>query len=162
METKEINGKLFIIPNAPTGKSDDMKDEDWNLIRESLDRILFPYGLEASEEANVEVWAFSPEVDNWSDHWSDFYEWLGGENVSIESPLSEEECKARWRRAISNSFPKYLPVEILRNLKEGDTLTLYRFDGLKVNLKIAQLDGRYRQFGTFEKVLEQLCPMKKP
>lgn len=77
----------------------------------------------------VEIWVTGENSDNWGCH--------GFSNHEVG-----------W-------FPYALPVSLLENLKEGDTISI-KLDGEEFHLTAEQLSFRYRSFGPFEDVLEGL------
>ena len=138
MENKTIKGRIFIIPNSPFKKSVE-GDESWQRLVENLAPRLKNFGLKVEDnEPMVQVWAANEECDNFSNHYSHYAKMLGEEEV------------------YNKRFPSYLPYSIIKDLKEGETLTLRREDGLVIELVADQLNTRYRRFGKFEECLSDL------
>lgn len=52
--------------------------------------------------------------------------------------------------------PGILPYRVLKDVKEGDSIDLVSKSGQKINLRFNQADYRYRRFGKFEEVTEQV------
>lgn len=144
MEEKQIEGKIFIIPNAPYTKKelgwmDESKWYKWVDMAQKY--MLNNFGLTV-EEPMIQVWAGNEICDNFSDHMVKFAKMIG-ENEAIEV-------------ARENRFPSHLPYSVVKDLKEGDTLTLRHKNGVVFNLKVSQTTTRYARFGNFEDVLEKL------
>jgi hypothetical protein len=77
----------------------------------------------------VEIWTTSKESDNWNRH---------------GHPRLKE-----------NKFPGYLPYRLLKDKKEGDTLTL-SMHGKSFVLRLVQSQYRYSPYGKFEDILRDL------
>jgi hypothetical protein len=140
-----INGDVFIIPNDLCRVSDFLPCSQEHVIEN-----LKNFGFNEIDESTllVQVWATGPEVDNWSCHgW--LPEFLDNEEINSIGELSIER------------FPDYLPVSLFIGMKEGDNVMINTKPeeslkkGLKITLKLAQLKYRYRNWGPFEKVLQQ-------
>ena len=131
-----FNGEFFIIPTSASEFSDDADDYWSRDINKEMEKFGF---TPKPGDKFVEVWAASPddENSNWSAHWWEFQKMTGLEN---------------------DRFPLYLPYKFLKNLEEGDTLELRRNDGVTFKITANQLSYRYRRFGRFEKVVNQLVP----
>lgn len=148
---KKINAKLFIIPNHPYTKQElgwfDMKDwENWaNRTQSLLDNF---EGNLTVEEPMIQVWATNNECDNFTDHM-----WQYAEMIGIL--LSQEESEEDYKKIREERFPSHLPYSLLKGLKEGETLTLRRKDGVEFEFELSQMTTRYA-FGNFEEVLEKL------
>lgn len=131
-----FNGEFFIIPNSASTFSDDANDYWSRDICKEMKRFGF---TPQKGDKFIEVWVATPddENSNWSAHRWEFQRMTGIEN---------------------DRFPLYLPYKFLKNLEEGDTLELRRNDGRVFRITANQLSYRYRRFGAFEKVLNQLVP----
>ena len=81
------------------------------------------------DELLYQVWACSDQQDNWH----------------------EDE------QAPYDAFPSYLPLSILKDLKEDDSISLKFNSGFKCTLKVSQLRHRYQnQGGAFETLRNEL------
>ena len=95
-----------------------------------LERIL---GISLKEnEPVVRVWAHSKDKSNWSEgcYWT----------FSEMHPKKEKQDIKYTRR--ENTFPSHLPLFLIDDKKEGDTIDL-KVCGLPVRLKCDQLHSRY-------------------
>ena len=57
-------------------------------------------------------------------------------------------------------FPTYLPLKMLKDLKEGEKITLTYKTGKQVELTAQQLGVRYENHGSFDVVLKKLMAKK--
>ena len=92
MEEKQIEGKIFIIPNAPYTKKelgwmDESKWYKWVDMAQKY--MLNNFGLTV-EEPMIQVWAGNEICDNFSDHMVKFAEMIG-ENEAIEVAKADDE-----------------------------------------------------------------------
>ena len=139
MNAKTINGKIFIIPNTAVKESDFFEKERYDKFLDAQNQVLSQFEDLRAEQPMIQVWAFNKACDNFSCHHGTFAEMLGSE---------EDEYR----------FPTYLPFSVLKDLKEGETITLKMKNGVEFRLVASQTTTRYRDFGTFEEVLTRLCP----
>jgi len=135
-----IKGKFFIVPNSISsfwsfggndGKADLLKSLDPASYWADAGPLeeCFDKRFEVKEgDMFMEVWFCSEASDNWVDH-------------------GHPQLKAFNMRN--------LPLRLLKNLKEGDTLT-FRFNGIPVELEAAQAEFRYGRFGLFQDIVGML------
>ena len=163
MEKQVISGDVFIIPNGLFCPSNTwVKGEDnlpfnevWEKkckkYREDREHFQKTSGIQefATSAGLVEVWCTTPglEDSNWSCHGIDCLE-----EPKREEFASLDEYRAARKR---NFFVSYLPIELFNNKVEGDTVEFKSIWGT-VKLKLNQLSYRYRRYGSFEAVLDQL------
>ena len=152
MKTNEIiRGNVFIIPNPAISYSDETRNLSfWHKMEELLqanaDHVT---SVRVEDNQYVQVWYCTSGSDNsnWVDHCIDGYPELKG-----------------WR-----PVSPYLPVELLKGHTEGQTITINlpvkktinetdveEMSTIKVALILSQNKYRYRNFGTFENVLDRL------
>jgi len=126
-----VKGDVFVIPNLAFRLCDDIAESTRDDIRTSLANV----GIEVSDtEELVQVWYRSAECDNWACHpWKAFPKFFG-----------------------SHGIPERLPLGLLKEVKEGDTLEMQWVGGPTIVITAAQLEGRYARFGRFEEVLEKI------
>ena len=157
---KTVTGKIFIIPNHPYTKKElgwyDMKN--WDKWAEKAQSLLNNFDGDITvKEPMIQVWAGNDDCDNFACHQMDYAEMIGVVNPGFSYDEMNEEVRKEMRNKIyNNSFPTHLPYTILKDLKEGDTLTLNRKDGVEIILEVSQETTRYARFGKFEEVLENL------
>jgi len=161
-----LSGDVFIIPtgllcpsntfvegedNLPFYKVWKKKCEKYREDREHYQKIS---GIKEFENSVglVEVWCTTPGLkdlkdSNWSCHGIDLLE-----EPKIEDFPSLDEYQAAVR---GNLFVSYLPIELFYNKVEGDTVEFESRWGT-IRLRLNQLSYRYREYGSFEEVLQQL------
>jgi hypothetical protein len=143
-----INGDFFVVPNYP------MKVSDW--VIEEISNEMVQYGREISllnnetfneDDPFIQVWIKTDSCDNCNDHRF---------NVIIDDEVYMTRIKGD------------IPYSIIKDLKEGETKTIVfpctayndRKERTKVNvpmtLTASQLKYRYRGFGTFHEVMNNL------
>ena len=146
MKTQEfIKGNIFIIPNSACTKNDFLLDS----YKGKAQELLLANGIQNDDEKLVQIWFFTPGNDdsNWVDHTIDGF----------------DELKY-WKPAIG-----YLPASLFADKDDGDVVTVnlpiekYDHDKnitmhttIKVQLKLDQLNARYRRFGSFAEVLKRV------
>lgn len=140
-----VNGDIFIIPNACAKVSELLPS-----AKEGMIKNLKRFGFDVNDDTIlIQVWATGPEVDNWSCHG-----WL-------PEFLTPEEINNIGKDISVKRFPTYLPVSLFQDAKEGQQVIIktkpeeHLKDGLTINLKLAQLEYRYSNWGPFEKVLQR-------
>lgn len=123
-----VNGFMFIIPNLSFTLGDDIAESTKDSIRRSLTNI----GIEvADDEELVQLWYHNEACDNWCCHqWKEFPQFFG-----------------------ANGLPEHLPLRMLEGITEGDILKMPFVGGISIQVRAAQLEGRYARFGRFEDVL---------
>jgi len=136
---KMIDGDVFVIPNSCCRVADLLPSSQEAMI-ENLRR----FGIDADmDTVLVQVWATGSKVDNWSCHG-----WL-------PEILNDEELDNADFLRISR-FPDYLPVDLFSGRVEGQIVTITTTEPkVTINLKLNQLQYRYKDWGPFEKVLQK-------
>lgn len=146
------NAEMFIIPNSAGRVTEFISKE--RAIREAQS-ICSSVGKDFDEnDPLVQVWICSDDLDteNLCRHGATVE--IEGEDYFLEYPEISE----------------YIPLSIIKDLKEGETATFgytniatinnndknIKVD-LMLNVKANQLDYRYSRFGTFESVLSKVC-----
>lgn len=157
-----INCDCFIVPNAAT-RADQRYSMGIQLAKKAAE-IAANNGFEYNEATDkfVQMWWTNSDIsDNFQDH---------GFNVHHEGKIY---------RFGHDIILDYIPETFFRDHKEGDILPItirlkpnwYTTENDKrniqeddlpefnvtFNLKLNQLDYRYRRFGTFEEVLKAVC-----
>lgn len=138
MEKKIYKADMFIIPNQITVEEKEIKDiiHSWWWDRYEK-RMSHLFGKEVAEKDKgrrrlVQVWITSPECENWSDH--------------VNNPVDKEI-----------RFPGNLPLWMVGNMKEGETIKIDLPEyNATLELTAQQLKYRYKDYGTFDNVLKQL------
>ena len=134
-----FNGDVFIIPNGLSVY------EDLRIMQEFYKDLCELNGVDPTGEQFVQVWICSDELNT--------------ENMSCHG--------FRVNGNYMNAFCGDLPVSLVKDLREGDTVTVnFRAypdinmgssdEIITMNLKLNQSDYRYRRFGNFEEVLRRL------
>ncbi len=149
---------MFIIPNSlqswrsdlwmePLSKMEDRPAKALNFKMRTEE--LRPFGIETKlDDIFVQVWIHCDGSDNLTDH-------------GLSDRQIKELFPSSGQRIVDDPdgcvfAPGFLPVRLLLNKKEGDTITLTTVDGADWEIKLNQLDYRYGHFGRFEEVLETL------
>ena len=127
--TPDFTPGIFIIPNPAPRLGSFISDYmRWD-VAAACRKAGHPLPSMSDDQVVVQVWACSPNCDNWGSHrWE-------GERLPWTS---------------------YLPLESLKGLKEGDTLRVLNPAGEPADLEVSQLGFRYRRFGTFEETLAKV------
>lgn len=133
-----ISFEAFIVPNNLV-KWETMP----NYLKERLAADLRRFGIEPDEGEYAQVWILS--------------ESLGLENAT-DHGLDREVCETLGLDYAKRGYyaPGYLPVSLIRGLKEGDSVTTTSENGTNIVIKFEQKPYRYGRFGRFEEVLEYL------
>ena len=138
-----IYGDMFIIPNEASEYRSFMP-----CAKESVREKLEYLGIKEPKENEklVQVWFTGSGEDNWN-HPGALCRLAG-----IKEP--ELDDKDRWLKAYITS---YLPESLLKDLKEGDTITIdYNNFNCTLVLTAKQLGYRYSDMGKFEDALKQV------
>jgi len=142
--TTVVNLTAFIIPN-PAAKLKEFG-------KSSRNHLIAPctvLGIPASndpEEKWINMWILGddPKNDNFSCHgYSDHY----------VSDLGLEYYKKPTPEFFA---PKYIPLNVLREIKEGDTKEFESWNGVKVRITFEQKGHRYERHGKFEETLRNI------
>ena len=130
------------------------------------------FGITLTEgEYLVQIWATGSGSDNWSSHGNmelckflfpeqSFQKALEAlEELKNSRVLSEDEYEEKLEEAEKLlprfRFPLYLPLKVMENLKEGESIRL-TINGKKIELVAKQLAYRYRRFGSFQEVIQSV------
>lgn len=148
---KIIIGECFIIPNHPATKqelfwSEETEEEKEKKFKEFMKKWVHSKIAVPMDETYIEVWCVTPGKKG--SNWGSGFEMVSPENWDKDLDLEENEN-------LGEQFPKWLPLCLLKDLKEGDVIYLNSKWGL-VELHMRQLRYRYRRFGNFEEVLKQI------
>lgn len=127
---KEFNLEFFIIPNSASEFSA-IPDHAKPWYTEPV----ADFGIELKDDDKmVEIWITGEGEDNISAHgWPDH----------LRDALGIPEKR---------HYLRTLPAWVLKELREGDYLTLTAKNGNTIHLTAAQEKYRYRRFGSFEEV----------
>lgn len=137
MENNVINGEMFVVPNSAT-----KFDSKYQSSITSMKEISSVYNMEVTDETLlVEIWVTDDNSENWSCHGvpescQSIAEWLPG----ARSPLGLQ-------------WPSYIPYDLVKDLKEGETLDVNFPNGYIVKLTANQKSYRYKRYGNFEEVV---------
>ena len=132
-EKKVFNVDIFIIPN-------EMYDinSDWNKnnpsnkwIEDKCSKVL---GMKSESGKYIQIWTVGHDCDNWS--------------------CSCDHCPANIEGDEGFRYPELIPIELVRDLKEGETKTV-ETGTMVINMTAKQLSYRYRSFGAFEEVMKR-------
>ena len=168
MEKKIFTGDFFIIPNSFEKFQTNSENPWYGRIAKEMKN----FGITLTEgEYLVQIWATGSGSDNWSSHGNtelnkflfpeqSFQKALEALEVLKNSRiLSEDEYEEKLEEAeklISRfRFPAYLPLKVMENLKEGESIHL-TINGKEVELVAKQLEYRYRRFGSFQAVIQSV------
>ena len=165
---KVFKGDFFIIPNS----FEKFKSESENPWYGRIAKEMSNFGITLTEgEYLVQVWATGSGSDNWGCHGNmelnkflfpeqSFQAALEALEVLKNSRiLSEDEYEEKLEEAEKLlprfRFPAYLPLKVLENIKEDETICL-TINGKKIVLTAKQLAYRYRNFGSFQVVIQKV------
>ena len=165
---KVFKGDFFIIPNSFEKYQSSSENPWYGRITKEMKE----FGITLTEgEYLVQVWATGSGSDNWSSHGNmeltkflfpeqSFQAALEALEVLKNSRiLSEDEYEEKLEKAEKLlprfRFPAYLPLKVLENIKEDETICL-TINGKKIVLTAKQLAYRYRNFGSFQVVIQKV------
>ena len=139
------HGDVFIIPNG-LSSYESMKKYNDGKDRSDVQFTCEENGVKCTDETKfVQIWATSPECDNWNCHYG-----------APEEFVENRELHGYFRHMRGTCwFPDILPVDIFAGKKEGDTV-IVSLSGIKCSLTLAQTKHRYESFGNFEVCLQNL------
>lgn len=148
---KVIVGECFIIPNAPATKqelfwSEETEEKKEEKFKSFMQKWVHNKIQVPTDSTYIEVWCVTP--DKKGSNWGSGFEMVSANNW--DKDLNSEE-----NENLGEQFPKYLPLCLIKDLKEGDKIVFPTKWGL-VELTMRQLAYRYRRFGKFEEVLQKL------
>ena len=144
-----VEGDIFIVPLTPFFRESFFTEEQYQFWKNGELRRLQAFGINDVDTFNIQVWATNSACDNFTCHQKDYYSMLEGiSKEEVKTLFPEEELY----KIIS--FPLTLPYRLLKDLKEGDTLTLHHENGTVFKLTARQLTYRYESFGKFEDALK--------
>ena len=128
-------GDLFIVPNSAYTLKSALNPELFIAECEKLSKTL-NMSIDPQSAILIEVWTCDKISEdnggcgNWHCHYKE---------------VNDEEIH----------FPFYLPASLFGGKKEGDIISL-TCNGFDIELTLDQLDYRYRRFGPFEKILNEI------
>lgn len=143
MKNYTFNANMFIIPNGIHTSNGCCYEMNRRSVNARFEELGIDYHIESGEKL-VQIWSCGCDSDNWSDHHLPYEirELLG---------FNEDDGFVR--------FHDLLPVSWFTGKKEGDIVTVNFTKNdvtVTVNFKLSQLDYRYRRFGKFEEVFNDL------
>lgn len=130
----------FCVPNYATRFGDFVSpQQDWQIKRLTLLGIPAPVG---DNDLMIEVWLHTEKQDNLTDHGipDAMCQALGAQQKSLDGELYYQEYA-----------PSVIPLSVLKDVKEGDSLTFTAPSGAKVRITFSQEGRRYSEFGDFAK-----------
>ena len=165
---KVLKGDFFIIPNSFEKYQSSSENPWYGRIAKEMKE----FGISLTEgEYLVQVWATGSGSDNWSCHGNmELNKFLfpeqsfqaaikALEELKNSRILSEDEYEEKLEEAEKLlprfRFPAYLPLKVLENIKEDETICL-TINGKKIVLTAKQLAYRYRNFGSFQVVIQKV------
>jgi len=141
-----ISGHFFIVPNGFLSLDDEyMADFAKQRIRERIERCGWTV---EDDEPLVEVWFTSDDCDNWASH---YYE-----------PFMERKSESEDKNKRGYSYlTHYIPFRLIQGLREAGDLVFMWTNGITgeekvVRVTAAQLNFRYRRFGAFHELIQEL------
>lgn len=165
---KVFKGDFFVIPNS-FEKFQSKSENPWygRIAREMKE-----FGITLTEgEYLVQIWATGSGSDNWGCHGNmelnkflfpgkSFQNVLKAlEELKNSHILSEDEYEEKLEEAEKLlpkfRFPSYLPLKVMENVKEGESIRLTINDKV-IELVAKQLAYRYRGFGSFQAVIQRV------
>lgn len=169
MEKKQIfKGDFFVIPNSFEKYQPKSENPWYGRIAKEMKN----FGITLTEgEYLVQIWVTGSGSDNWSCHGNtelckflfpeqSFQNALKAlEELKNSRILSEDEYEEKLEQAEKLlpkfRFPSYLPLKVMENLKEGESVRL-TINGKVIELTAKQLAYRYRNFGSFQAVIQRV------
>jgi hypothetical protein len=165
---KVFKGDFFIIPNSFEKYKSDSKNPWYGRFTKEMEN----FGITLQEgEYLVQIWATGSGSDNWGCHGNmelnkflfpeqSFQKALEAlEELKKSRILSEDEYENKLEEAEKLlprfRFPGYLPLKVMENLNEGESICL-TVNGKKIELTAKQLAYRYRNFGSFQAVIQKV------
>lgn len=139
-EESVVELSCFCIPNYATYFGDFVScQQDWQKRRLQLLGIPAPAG---DDDLMIQVWLHDKEHDNLTDHGipDAMCKKLGAQHKELDGELYYQEYA-----------PSVIPLSVLKDVKEGDTLTFTAPSGAKVRITFSQEGRRYSEFGDFAK-----------
>ena len=136
--------QCFCVPNYATRFGDFVPcQQDWQVKRISLLGIPAPAG---EDDLMIQVWFHTEKYDNLTDHGipDAMCKLLGATPKELDGVQFYKEYA-----------PSVLPLSVIKDVKEGDTLTFTSLSGAKVKIKFAQGGRRYSQFGDFAECVKK-------
>lgn len=132
------NAKIFIIPNSNQKVTAKNENEFWvKMRREEANEM----GLSGNLDEFAQIWICDEENDNLTSHMP-------------EGIRKELYGKGYEEFGFNKCIPGFIPYDAIKNLNEGDKITLTFPTGVQVELTACQLNYRYRRFGKFEEARE--------
>ena len=144
------NAEVFVIPNS----ANKVSEYTFRSVIDNAHRMCENLGMEFDEKNDklAQFWTSSDDLDT--------------ENLSCHGFSFEVDGQ----EVYSEYIPECIPVKIYKDIKEGESReVIYEFEGhiyepkssrvpvrLVLNVTAAQSKYRYRRFGNFEDVLEDV------
>ena len=169
MEKQIFKGDFFVIPNSFEKYQSSSENPWYGRITKEMKE----FGITLTEgEYLVQIWATGNGSDNWNCHGNmELTKFLFPEQQNFQAALealevlknsrilSEDEYEEKLEKAEKLlprfRFPAYLPLKVLENIKEDETICL-TINGKKIVLTAKQLAYRYRNFGSFQVVIQKV------
>lgn len=168
MKKEVFKGDFFIIPNSFERFNPNSKNPWYG----HLEKEMSNFGITLTEgEYLVQIWATGSGSDNWGCHGNmelnkflfpeqSFQKALEAlEELKKSRILSEDEYENKLEEAEKLlpkfRFPSYLPLKVLENLNEGESIRL-TINDKTIELVAKQLSYRYRSFGSFQAVIQRV------
>ena len=168
MDKQIFKGDFFVIPNS----FEKFKITSENPWYGGIAKEMKEFGITLTEgEYLVQIWVTGNGSDNWNCHGNmelnkflfpeqSFQAALEALEVLKNSRiLSEDEYEEKLEEAEKLlprfRFPAYLPLKVLENLNEGESIRL-TINGKTIELTAKQLAYRYRNFGSFQVVIQKV------
>ena len=170
MEKKQIfKGDFFVIPNLFERYESSSENPWYGRFAKEMSN----FGIALTEgEYLVQIWATGSGSDNWQCHGNmELCKFLFPEQSFQNAFKALEELRNSYNNLSEDEyeekleeiekllpkfrFPSYLPLKVLENLKEGESIRL-SVNGKEVELVAKQLTYRYRRSGSFQEVIQNI------
>jgi hypothetical protein len=167
---KTFKGDFFVIPNSFEKYQPNSKNPWYGRFAKEMKEN---FGITLTEgEYLVQIWATGSGSDNWSCHgnmelckflfpeqsFQDAFkalEELRNSHNNLPEDEYEEKLEEAEKLLPKFRFPSYLPLKVMESLNEGESICL-TINGRKVELTAKQLAYRYRDFGSFQEVIQNI------
>ena len=166
---KVFKGDFFVIPNLFERFESNSENPWFGRFAKEMEN----FGITLTEgEYLVQIWATGSGSDNWGCHgnmqlckflfpeqsFQDAFkalEELRNSHNNLSKDEYEEKLEEVKKLLPKFRFPPYLPLKVLENLNEGESIRL-TINGKTIELVAKQLDYRYRRFGSFQEVIQDI------